>query len=264
MLRAVVIALVAWLAITAVRVGRGFVAHALHQQRRDPWTTLRASVIARETVARVVFRLFAPLGWNDDLTPPPPEGRLVLLVGDPHLPRWSMSFLDTFLRTRGFTPWLPALPPKGEPLADQADRLASELERWLEPVPHATVDVVAFGNGGVIAAWMLAHRGPARVRRFVTLGTPWRGTRMAVFMPPVAARELAPGSPALDGLLPPRVPTVSVWCPQDPYVVPPEHAAADVAQSVAVEGVGHVALLVSSRALRAVHQALQAPLDTPA
>ncbi len=256
MLHVFLLLAIAALVATAARVGRGFVAQALDDQRPAPVTGTRLMVLSREVVLRVGVQLFAPLGWSSDRPPPAPTSRSVLLVQDPAWPRLSMRYLEIFLTSRGFTVWLPPRPDRGRPLAEHAETVAAALTAWLDGSDIEQVDVVAFGAGGLAAAWLAAHRAHTPIRRLVALGSPWRGTRMAVFSSGALASELSPGSPSLDGLLPPSVPTVSVWCPQDPELVPPTTAVADPEHSVAVEGVGHLGLLTSSRTLRAVAEAL--------
>jgi len=140
----------------------------------------------------------------------------------------------------------------GEALAEAAARGAAE------------VDLVGFGTGGLVAAWYLRHHGPAKVRRLITIGTPWRGTKLAVFSRAPEAPEIKFGAHALDGLCPPPVPTVCIWSPDDPVVVPatsavPEHGV----DAVRVEAGGHVDLLLSARVYRAVQAALERPLAAP-
>lgn len=264
MLHLALFLLVALLATSAAGALAGLIVQAVDRGEPVHWTPRFLSVAARETMARAVFTAGRPLARI------PPDRALtrstthvpVLLVHDPRWSRITMSGLEVFLRHRAWTAWALSFSRGPRTLAERAE----ELEKMLLGLKRATgverVDVVAHGTGGLVAAWLLRHRGgDLHVRRLVTLGTPWHGTRMAVFFGGPAALETLPGAVHLDGLLPSPVPTLSVWDPDDPVVVPAGSARADEADSVQVEGAGHMGLLLSARAYRAVQAALEHPFS---
>ncbi len=238
----------------------GFVVQAVERQERYPWTPDRVALLARETMSRLLFGLLRPIAWFDAPLPGAQgESTPILLVPSPLWSRATLSFLHTYLERRGHRVWSMSFPREDQTLSERAAVLEAALTRLTKATRARQVDVVAHGLGGLIAGWVVQH-GETRdqVRRLITLGTPWRGTRMAVFFAGHIAREAAPQSVNLDGLLPLEVPTLSVWCPEDPIVIPADSAVADPLSCVAIDGVGHLGLLASARCFRAVQSALDA------
>ena len=101
------------------------------------------------------------------------------------------------------------------------------------------------------------------MRRLVTLATPWQGTKLAVFGRSLSLREVRHRAPVLDRLFPEDTPTVCIWSPDDPVVVPAGSALPPDGHGtrVAIEAAGHVELLVSARAFRAVLASLEQPMS---
>lgn len=227
------------------------------------------AVIVREACARSLFTVLAVLGWAraparslagvaEHRLPP------VLLLPGLDAGRASLMPLQTFLRQRGWSwVWITHRGGRDSTLAERAEALAEELERYRSETGAEAIDVVAFGTGGLLAAWCLKHHDIDIVRRLVTIGTPWEGTRIAVFQRGRSALEVLPDSHLLDGLLPDRVPTTCIWSPDDPIVVPTRSAVPEAgAQTVRIEGAGHLEMLLSARVFRAVQAALEQPSAT--
>jgi triacylglycerol lipase len=111
------------------------------------------------------------------------------------------------------------------------------------------VTVVGYSAGGVVAwLWDVDYRGAARVRRFITLGSPLHGARLAAlgtaFDPsecPVACQQLVPGSSLLAGLqrapATARPPWLSLWTTDDQVVQPPDSARLAGAVNVPLQSV---------------------------
>jgi triacylglycerol lipase len=253
----------ALLVASALPAASGFVVQSVERRARVPWSRGRIATLSRETAAQALFSALRPLPWPVALPSPPTAPTRaaetpILLVPCPLRGRASMAFLATFLRSRGAVVWTSApLTAPDHGLADQAAHLDRQLDELLVHTGAPRADLVCHGIGGLAAAWLLRHGDRAdRVHRLVTMGTPWAGTRMAAFLPGRAAVETRPEAHHLDGLRPPCVPTVSIWCPDDPAIVPAEAAIADPLASVAIEGAGHAGLLLSARSFRAVWDAL--------
>jgi len=230
------------------------------------------SVYVREALARCLIVSLSPLGWTN----PPPRLRLgepgevrrtpVLLVPGYATNRSCLAPLCLFLSRRGWSwLWPVNLGRRDRGLASLASELAEKVEALQQRTGSPKVDIVAFSMGGLIAAWYVRHHsGADRVRRLVTIGTPWSGTRLAVFAKPPAARELLYGAHVLEALTPPAVPTICIWSPDDPVVVPSSSGVADQgAQSVRIEAAGHLDMLISARVYRAVQAALSHPISEP-
>jgi len=214
--------------------------------------------LSREAIAKALLWVTAPLGWGRG-RPRRGHGQdtPVLLVADPAHGRHALAALATFLRRRGHAWVYAAQTPRGT-LQQRAEALGEHIHALQRASGASHIHVVAHGVGGLIAGWYLRHLGkPDVVQRMVTLGTPWKGTRMAVFTRGPLARETLPGSPLLDDLSPgdpDRL--VCIWGSLDPMVLPLESAVADGATSVRLSGAGHLDLLFSARAYRAVQRAL--------
>lgn len=257
-----------WLLLTPVGLvllwflGQAFGAKVVLTAERGIPAKITAVSVARwvrEGVARSFFWLLTPLGA--------PRGGVrggdtpVLLVVDYRTSRASARFLRTFLRRRGHgTVWVAGHRSADATLAELAEDLGGTVAELCEATGAERVDIVAHGMGGLVAAWYVRHlEGAPRVRRLVTLGTPWRGTRLAIFGRGSTILELYPGAPMLDGLTPLPVSTVCIWSPSDPFVVPSSSAITPDAESVRLDGSGHAELLLSAHAFRAVQAALSHP-----
>lgn len=285
----------------------GFAVQATDRNEPVMITAPVLSRIAREAAARTLLRL---LGWLA-LGPAPlkpanlEQGRRmppVVMIPGMTWNRASLWPLALFLRRRGWRwvypidrqsgagwlGWWPFSERTGR-LASEADALALHIQRVLRETGAPVVDLVGFSTGGLVAAWLLRHHPDIPVRRLVTIGTAWKGSRMAVFSRGEAVDEVRYGSHVLDGLWPPPVPTVCIYSPDDLVVVPASSATPQgllptvpvaappggrvtpsvppspvIAESVRVEQGGHVELLLSARVLRAVLAALDHPLPEPA
>ena len=224
----------------------------------------------RDGMARFVFIMLHPLrmrmGGPRAMGPAPHDGfntRLpVLIVPTIGYNRSTLVFLRSFLVRRGWTHIWDINHQAGRlTLADHAEDLDKRVQELCRFCSSDRVDIVAHGLGGLIVAWYLRHRdGAARVRRLVTLGTPWQGSRMSVFLRGPHGRETLPSAHQLDSLTPSPVPTLSIWSPDDPFVIPSESALPEGVESVRLEAAGHLELLMSARAFRAVQAALEHPL----
>jgi triacylglycerol lipase len=222
------------------------------------------AVAAREGCLRLVLALISPFGWSEATVPGPSLAARqvpVLLVPGLGRNRSVFLFLATYLANHGFARVWAANDPRGDLSIPER---AADLKRRVDALILATgsdrVDVVAHSTGGLVAAWYLRHLdGAASVRRLVTLGTPWAGTRTAVFTRGRVGPELLHGNPLLSTLVPPPVPTVAIWSPDDPVVIPSASAAPSGTDNVQIDGVGHLDMLGSALVFRAVEAALTRP-----
>jgi triacylglycerol esterase/lipase EstA (alpha/beta hydrolase family) len=243
----------------------GWVAQAVDRGEHVRITRSLLSLYTREALARVFVLLMAPFGHADRAPvrwgPPTAEPQVpVLLIPGYGTNRSALWFLCQYLASHGWTwIWPVNHARRFRPLEEHAALLAEQVQQLKSISGAPKVDLIGFSMGGLIAGWYLARLGgDVHVRRLVTIGAPWRGTRLGVFSRTRLGREMLWGSHSLDELVPPPVPTVCIWSPDDPIVVPARSAAAEGAQQVCVDLAGHLEMLFSGRVFRAVRSALSA------
>ena len=153
--------------------------------------------------------------------------------------------------------------PVGNSVEKLADQLVAHVETTLCRTGAAKVHLVGHSLGGVIIAQAIADpRLNGRVDTVITLGSPFGGSPWAGLLPLIElVRALRTGSPVLRRLastpLPEGVRWLSVTAALD-IVVPgvrsvPPHAQA---QTITIDGVGHLGMLLSRRVIGFIAAAL--------
>jgi len=135
-------------------------------------------------------------------------------------------------------------------LRRQAQVLADAAVAALDETGAASVDVVGYSAGGVIArSWVRDFGGAVVARRVVSLGSPHHGTDLADLgrgvtpdSCPVACQQLAPDSEFLARLnaqdeTPSGPAFVAVWTVFDEVVTPPDSARLDGALNLTVQSI---------------------------
>jgi triacylglycerol lipase len=259
-----------YIGVIALTVGIGMA--ILVASRERPWRPDRAAlaVFTREVAAHALFMAMHPLGWVQ-LSPRPflpiQEVRTpVLLVPGFAMNRSCMAFLALALRRRGWR-WVWSINnravggPRG--VASFASHLEAQVDLLRRVSGSERVDLVCHSMGGLVAAHALQHGQLAgKVRRVVTLGTPYLGTQMAAFgfwLP--EHRDLFPRSDILQRLEDNPAPTTAIWSTSDHLVVPSGRAEPDWVRhgphrSWQLESLGHLEMLTSARVFGAVKLAL--------
>ncbi len=132
-------------------------------------------------------------------------------------------------------------------------KLVPQLGERIETVCQATgadrVVLVAHSMGGLVCRSYLARHGSDRVERLITISSPHSGSELARLGIGKNAREMEPGSLWLKDLgqagLP--VPAVAIRTAHDNFVMPQDNQRLPGAIDVALEGIGHLAVLFSRR-----------------
>ena len=207
-------------------------------------TVLAACVVVAGVVA---VRLSAdgnatPGGYPDQSAPGP-----VILVPGYGGNTASLSALAARIRATGRSAQVLDLPGGGTgDLTVQVGTLDDAVRAALSH-GAASVDVVGYSAGGVVARlWVAQDGGAHEARRVVTLGSPLHGAQIAAvganLVPgacPVACQQLAPGSALLRQLdatpLPAQLPWLSLWSEDDQTVTPPDSARLTGAVNVALQ-----------------------------
>ena len=163
----------------------------------------------------------------------------------------ALEVLAATLQDRGRDATVVALAGDGTgDLREQAGVLETAAEAALRRTGAASVDVVGYSAGGVVARlWVREHGGDSLARRVVTLGSPHHGTSVAALAVqitpqscPEGCRQLAPDSALLAALnagdeTPSGPRFVSIWSSADQVVTPPESAQLAGAVDVRVQSV---------------------------
>jgi triacylglycerol lipase len=144
------------------------------------------------------------------------------------------------------------VPPVGGGTGDiqtQAKALGSAAEAATKRTGAASVDVVGYSAGGVVArTWVRDFGGDGLARRVLSIGSPQHGTAVAELAVglaggcPTGCQQLAPDSDLLRRLnagdeTPSGPLFVSVWSTSDDVVVPPESASLEGGVNFSVQSV---------------------------
>jgi triacylglycerol lipase len=162
----------------------------------------------------------------------------------------SLQPLADVLTAAGRDATVVALPGDGTgDLNASADALGRAVDAARRRTGEATVDVVGYSAGGLIARLWVADGHADVVRRVITLGSPHHGTSLADLAGdlapgqcPVGCQQMASDSDLLAALNrgdeTPTGPTwVSIWTTQDETVTPPDSARLEGALNLPVQSV---------------------------
>jgi len=135
--------------------------------------------------------------------------------------------------------------------------LSTTVNRLRQATGSAQVDIVGHSMGGIVAAAYIKRvDNEGCVRRLITLGTPWSGSKIAVLGVGHQIQQLLPNSPTIDGLSEISTPTTAIWGPDDSIILPSSSAAPKSATCIEVQDVGHLSMLTSHTVMQLVHTAL--------
>jgi hypothetical protein len=151
-----------------------------------------------------------------------------------------------------------------------AARLGAEVERIVEETGYERIHVIGHSMGGLIARYYVTRLGgDQHVHTLVTLGTPHQGSYLAYIWDNGLTRQLRPGSALFEELARPvkdcQTRFIVYWSDLDQVVVPPRNSALhhdDLnVHNIALHGVGHMSLPITSSVVHGISTAL-AHLDT--
>lgn len=140
-----------------------------------------------------------------------------------------------------------------DPVFNDIDGYVEQVSRRIGEICAATgaekVILVGHSMGGLAARACLRRCGTARVAKLVTLGTPHRGSRLAVLGLGENGRQMVPGSAWLAALNAPGAgplpETVSIYSCQDNYVMPQDSSLLEGAKMLPLAGIGHLEMAFS-------------------
>jgi triacylglycerol lipase len=194
-----------------------------------------------------------------------PTARPVLLIHGFGGTKSSWSVIAQALSDRGIMVDTITYSPLGNSVEQLADELVAAVERTLSQTGADKVHLVGHSLGGVVIAQAIAGGGlVGLVDTVITLGSPFGGSPWAGLLPfGDLLRALRPGSPQLRRLASAPVPDgvrwLAVTAALDIIVPGPRSvpAHADV-ETITVDGVGHLGMLISRRVVGYIVAALPA------
>lgn len=166
------------------------------------------------------------------------------------------------LRAAGYDRVVSINTPAWRSFEQLVDAVATSVASTCQATGAARVHLVGHSMGGILARCYLQQRdGAAPVAACVTIGSPHHGSKLAPFAVSKLGRELLPNSQLLarlnSGPLPAGVQFTAIYSRHDNIIVPVESARLEGADNVELSGLGHTALLFSSRTAAAVVAALR-------
>ena len=151
-------------------------------------------------------------------------------------------------------------PPYGD-IEHFAEQLGSKIESVCAATGTARVLLVCHSMGGLVARAYVRQRGPARIERIITIGTPHHGSVFARGLIGRCLAQMRPGNAWLAELnrnesKPSPVPITSIWSRHDSLVAPQASSELACAENVALIGIGHNALLGDRDVMKLVSRAM--------
>lgn len=148
------------------------------------------------------------------------------------------------------------------------DCLAQQLANYVEKAFSAEqpIDLVGFSMGGIVSRYYVQRLGGIdRVQRFITIASPHRGTLLAYGSQRPGCLQMRPDSAFLNDLnrdvsMLERLNFTSIWTPLDLTIVPANSSQLPVGKEVQVMVPLHPWMLIDSRSIQAVANALSEPL----
>jgi pimeloyl-ACP methyl ester carboxylesterase len=173
------------------------------------------------------------------------------------------------LARRGIAPvYAMSYGPPFIPIASTAPQIADKIAQIERDTGASQVVMVAHSMGGLVARSYIRAFGPSRVRRLVTIGTPFAGSMHAWLMSGASLADMRPGSPYLAALAQPTadeqaVPTVSIWSWHDSMVTPQDSSQLPYGQNVVLAKVAHNALIADAGVQRRVANEISSACARP-
>lgn len=218
------------------------------------------AALAREWAALTAVVLLWPLGaFARRNRAERPAASIILLHG------WGLNaasfwWLRAQLRRRGYGPVsIFRYRTRGVPIEAAAEQLRQLLARQPATQP---ITLIGHSLGGLVGRYYLRRYPSQGVRRLITLGTPHQGTRAAWRL--LGVGRLQPAAPLITRLnagdhVPDQVEVVAISSPFDALVVPSRGADYPGACNIAIQAVGHHALLFSPRVVALITETLGPP-----
>lgn len=140
------------------------------------------------------------------------------------------------------------------------ERLAQQVRTYVETnLAYAkAIDVIGFSMGGIVSRYYIQRlAGAQRVRHFITLSSPHKGTWTGYFRQNPGVRQMRPGSDFLQDLNKTvhelqQVMFTSLWTPYDLMIVPANSSQLPVGNMAQLPVLAHPWMLTDQRVLAAI------------
>lgn len=219
----------------------------------------------KEGLATVAHSLMMPFGLLRSRHQPERKKdiRTVVFVHGLGANRANFFPLQTYLKAKGYTRQLAFNYRSTGSIEGMAIRLRNEIKAQ---VKGGRIDIIAHSMGGLVSRYYVQQLGGSRrVDRLITLGTPHRGTYASMFVPSALVTQMKPEGPFirhLEGLTPPAVRVLSLAAADDLLITPRSSALCSFGDSIMLEDLGHLGLLLSPKVFGIVARALEDPALT--
>ena len=260
------VGLIAVSALLAVRFSLTLLTYAFAWKYQSPAPPLGPARTLRMIAAEwgafvanfVVLSPFEKLWMGPDRLRPSVARPPLLLVHGYGCSRAAWWWLRHRLEAHGWVVATINLEPIYTDIEHYVGPLAQRIDTVLAETGAARLILVGHSMGGLVIRAYLRRHGVDKVLRVVTLGTPYGGSELARIAFGANGRQMVPGNDWLDRLADDglHVETITLVGPHDNYVMPQTNLILAGAQSLALDGLGHLAMLYSPRVADALLNAL--------
>lgn len=234
------------------------------RQERPPLSRQTLSRLIREAAALFLNTVTSPLALLPSRPRPPlvdgPPMPPIILVPGYGLHRILLLPMAAYLRRRQ-NRWVWAVnnPSWRDDISSFAQALARSVDRMCAASGADKVDIIGHSMGGIVTAHYVNHFGGAeRVRRLVTMGTPWRGTKMQIFGVGRQSDSLAEYHDDIRAASPVRTEVIALWTADDGIVLPTRNAWLPDQEAIELSGPGHVSMALNLLTMRTIEAVLSA------
>ena len=251
------VGLIAVSALLAVRFALTLLTYAFAWKYQSPAPPLGPARTLRMIVAEwgafvanfVVLSPFEKLWMGPDRLRPSAARPPLLLIHGYGCSRAAWWWLRHRLEAHGWVVATINLEPVYTDIEHYVGPLAQRIDTVLAETGAVRLILVGHSMGGLVIRAYLRRHGADSVLRVVTLGTPYGGSELARVAFGANGRQMVPGNGWLDRLADDglHVETITLVGPHDNYVMPQTNLILAGAQSLALDGLGHLAMLYSPR-----------------
>jgi len=143
------------------------------------------------------------------------------------------------------------------------EELALQIQTLVKEKGLEKFDIVAFSLGGIVSSYYIAMLGGAeKVNYFVTISSPYHGTKIAYLSPHVLSKELRPGSVLLNSLGKKmkdiylgnsnKGKCLSIRTPYDLMIIPASSSVISWGENISIPVIAHPLMVRDNRVLKAV------------